>query len=84
MAKLVNEFEKTMVPTEVGERVRVMAWGGNVTLGMVGKFGTVSRFNRNGFPVIELDGCMIGERSTATDRYDSARCVDQFGNWVRP
>ena len=84
MAKQVNEFDGTMVPTEIGERIQVMARGGNITLGMVGKSGHVGRFNRNGFPVIELDGCQIGERSQATDRYGCARCVDQYGHWVRP
>lgn len=61
-------------PTEVGQRVFLYGFGGEVTRLM--EFGVVERFNRSGFPVVRVTDRTFENPSqhytngkTVTDRY---------------
>jgi hypothetical protein len=75
----------TYIPTTVGERVRLVAWGGNVRAWMVeGDDGVVVRFTNRGNPVIRFDySAHIGDEYTVTDTYDCARVVGPDGGLVK-
>lgn len=79
------ENDSTMLPTEVGERVRVIAYGGDVRQYHVDHLGTVVAFNRNGHPVLTLDRppTQNPAKTTITDRYDCARVIDDAGSLIR-
>ena len=74
--------DSTMLPTEVGERVRFIAYGGAVRQYHVDHVGTVVSFNRNGHPVVMLDVPPMANSAAdcVVDRYDCARVIDTAHN----
>lgn len=71
------------LPTEVGQVVRAVGYGGNVTLWMSEGLGTVVRFTRAGNPVIEVKA--PGYNTTmVTDTLGCFRLWDTANQkWVR-
>jgi hypothetical protein len=82
----MTTYTHTVPPTEVGQRVRLIGYGGNVRLWMAGKNGTVSRFTRAGNPVIVFDepssdGPLVTE---VTDTYGCAARINDDDTIMRP
>lgn len=64
-------FGKILIParpTEVGDRVRALGYGGVVRLWMVGLEGTVQSFSRKGNPLVLLDH-QLRRGDTVPDMY---------------
>jgi len=79
-----NTYTIPAPPTEVGQRIRLISWGGAIQLGWVGCEGTVVRFNRNGKAVIELHVPNEQPRfREVTDRHGSAALINADGTLVR-
>ena len=70
------------MPSEVGQRVRLRGYGGEVAMWM--ETGAVVRFNRSGFPVVEIDPMpsRTDHGRQVTDRYGCFGVVDAEGRWV--
>lgn len=84
--KQTGEFEITMVPTEVGERVQVVSYGGEIPAYLVGWEAEVVGFTpRAGHPVLRFDKnasyTSVGDR---VDRYGWGKVIDAKGKLVRP
>lgn len=73
-----------MVPTLVGERVRFVAYSGEVPQYLVGATGTVTRFTRRNVPVVRLDTPNPNNPSKVViyDRYDCGRVIDADGRLI--
>lgn len=91
MSARANIFDTTLVPTEAGELVRFVGYGGPVRAYMAepGWAGKVVRFTRAGNPVIEICGpavlAELGVPSVeVTDTFGCARVIDEAGKLVRP
>jgi len=84
--KQAGKFDTTLIPTEVGERVRIVGFGGKVNSSDVDRTGVVFRFTKAGNPVIRFDGFDTNNpsRNGTIDRYDCARVIDTDGKLVRP
>jgi len=74
-------YDTPLPPTEAGQRVRTVGFGGEVTLCM--EWGEVVRFNRTGYPVVRTSH--QGETREVTDRWACFKQWDDEGQrWVRP
>lgn len=80
----------TVAPTEVGQKVRLIGWGGNIRCWHLecGP-GEVVRFTNRGNPVVRLTGgtvlAMVGKQSIeVTDTLGSAGVLDNHGRLLRP
>lgn len=80
-----HHIEVPAPPTDAGQRIRIISWGGPIQLGWVGVEGVVVRFNRNGKPVVQLDlaGREFPRYREVTDRFGSAVLVDENGALVK-
>lgn len=88
---MATPFDRTIVPTEPGQRVAFLGHGGDVRQWMSDLTATVVRFNRNGHPVLALDSSPTLRAQTGfdalevTDRWGCARLLDEHGQrWARP
>jgi len=80
----ITHFEIPAPPTAVGQRVRLLGWGGPIQLGWVGCEGVVIRFNRNGKPVIEIDvPDELPRLREVTDRHGAAAQLNEDGTIAR-
>lgn len=72
------------VPTERGQVVRFVGYGGGVPRWACGSTGVVVRFNRNGYPVIEVAtrGNRTEEFAYFTDRDGATAQVDVLGHLI--
>jgi hypothetical protein len=78
-------FSTTIAPTEPGQRVRFLAWGGQVREYMTGMTGSVVRFTRAGNPVVRFDQPSAHNPTIVevTDTYGCAQRVDDNGDLIR-
>ena len=78
-------FSTTIAPTEPGQRVRFLAYGGNVREWMTGMEGTVARFTRRGNPVIRFDtpSSFNPKITEVTDTYGCAQRITDDGHLLR-
>ena len=76
-------FSEPTPPTGVGQRVRQYGYGGEVAQWM--EEGTVTGFNRSGFPKVLVDDPpgRLPTATTVTDRYGCFRQVGADGRWLR-
>lgn len=66
------------LPTERGQAIRIIGYGGGIPRWACGAVGVVVRFNRNGHPVVEVPtlGHRTEDYAELTDRDGAAVLVD--------
>ena len=82
----MSEFDTTIPPTEIGQKVRFRAYGGNVRQWMLeATVGVVTRFTHTGNPVVRIEGGTHWPgQHDIHHTFDCARRVSADGRWIRP